>query len=138
MKPPTFIDTSHLLALVNTNDEYYEQANFAAAAIDSGLLTTEAVLTEFCNSLREARWRPIVIKTIIALRNDTDTEILSVDTSLFSRAFELYRVRLDKNWSLTDCISFVVMQERGLTEALTTDHHFEQAGFCALLREQKN
>lgn len=138
MKPPTFIDTSHLLAFVNMSDEYYEQANFAAAALEGKLLTTEAVLTEFGNSLHEARWKQLVVKTIIALRNDLDTEILSVDASLFNRAFELYRSRLDKDWSLTDCISFVVMQERGLTEALTIDHHFEQAGFRALLQELKN
>ena len=58
-----------------------------------------------------------------------------MDDDTFARGFDLYARRPDKSWSLTDCISFVVMTDRGLTEALTGDHHFEQAGFRALLRE---
>ncbi len=138
MKAPIFIDTSHLLAFVNAGDEYYEEANFAAAAITGRMLTTEAILLEFGNYLHEARWKPLVHKTITALRSDPDTEILSIQPGLFDRAFKFYGLRLDKDWSLTDCISFVVMQERGLAEALTTDHHFEQAGFRAILRDLKS
>ena len=52
----------------------------------------------------------------------------------FSEAFEAYRRRLDKEWSLTDCASFALMRERGLSEALAHDRHFEKAGFVALLR----
>jgi len=61
--------------------------------------------------------------------------ICSVSLKLFTKAVKFYSERMDKEWSLTDCISFVVMKERKLTTALTTDHHFEQAGFRALLRE---
>lgn len=65
-----------------------------------------------------------------------DTSYISVSTELFDRAVALYAARMDKEWGITDCISFVVMQERGLTAALTTDAHFEQAGFRALLLEE--
>jgi len=60
-------------------------------------------------------------------------EIVASDSGLFDRGCQLYLSRLDKEWSLTDCISFVVMRERGLSDALTSDNHFEQAGFRALM-----
>ena len=59
--------------------------------------------------------------------------IVPASQDVFEQGVELFENRLDKDWSLTDCISFIVMRERGLTEALTGDHHFEQAGFRALL-----
>jgi len=69
------------------------------------------------------------------LRADPLTEILAADHNLFERGADLYARRQDKSWILTDCISFVVLTERGLTEALTGEHHFEQAGFRALPRQ---
>lgn len=53
---------------------------------------------------------------------------------LFDEALTLYAGRLDKGWSLTDCASMAIMTRRGITEALTSDHHFEQAGFKVLLK----
>ncbi|MDZ7291938.1 MAG: PIN domain-containing protein [candidate division KSB1 bacterium] len=137
MKAPTFIDTGHILALVFKDDEYHDVAKSAATSVTNAL-TTEAVLAEIGNALSQIAWRQVAVDTIKDLRSDPDVEILSVDTSLFDRAFQLYSSRPDKEWSLTDCISFVVMQERGMTEALTTDHHFQQAGFRAVLRELKS
>jgi len=61
--------------------------------------------------------------------------VILLSTEVFSRGLLLFDSRADKEWSLTDCISFVVMEDRGLTDALTADHHFEQAGFRALLNE---
>ena len=66
------------------------------------------------------------------LRAEPEAEVIPPEAALFDRGCELYATRSDKNWSLTDCISFVVMKERGLTDALTADRHFEQAGFKAL------
>ncbi len=80
------------------------------------------------------RFRADVAQFLRQLAQDPGTEIIGPDISLYERGLELYGQRLDKAWSLTDCISFVVMTERGLTEALTGDNHFEQAGFRALLR----
>jgi uncharacterized protein len=70
-----------------------------------------------------------------ALEQDSNVEIIPLSEDLFARAFQLYRTRPDKEWGLIDCVSFTVMQERGLTAALTTDDHFRQAGFRVLLRE---
>jgi predicted nucleic acid-binding protein len=72
-----------------------------------------------------------------ALEEDPDVEIVTLSEELYKRGLQLYRERRDKEWSLTDCISFIVMQELGLTEALTTDKHFRQAGFRVLLDEEK-
>ncbi len=68
------------------------------------------------------------------LRSAEDIQIVPASADLFDRGFHYFTERPDKEWSLTDCISFVVMNERGITEGLTADHHFEQAGFVALLR----
>ena len=68
------------------------------------------------------------------LRNDSLVTIVPADKRLYDSGIALYRDRPDKAWSLTDCISFVVMKERGISEALTGDHHFEQAGFVPLLK----
>ena len=92
-------------------------------------ITTEAVLTEIGNALSRLCWHALGFATINDLRTDPDIEVVTVDTALFGRAVALYGSRSDKEWGLTDCISFVVMQERGLTHSLTTDRHFAQAGF---------
>ncbi len=133
MSPPIFIDTSYILALVNTVDEYHDRAALASLHVTSPLLTTEAVLIEIGNALARVRWRALGVATINDLRHDPNIEIVSVDTTLFERALALYDQRPDKEWGLTDCISFVVMQERQVTQVLTTDHHFTQAGFHNVL-----
>ncbi len=138
MKPPTFIDTSHIIALIRADDEYHELANFAGDVLTGKMVTTEAVLIEFGNSLSKAKYKQLAVDTIADLRNDPNIEIAPLDSSLIERALAVFGSHHDKDWSLTDCVSFVVMQERGLVEALTTDHHFEQAGFRAILRELKN
>jgi predicted nucleic acid-binding protein len=133
MKPPIFIDTGYVLALVNTADEYHQRAVAASQSVQPPFLMTEAVLTEIGNGLSRVRWRTLGYATIQDLRADPDIKIVPVDAALFDRAVELYGARLDKEWGLTDCISFVVMQERGLTHVLTTDKDFEQAGFVNFL-----
>jgi len=78
---------------------------------------------------------PKGIQVIATLQASSLVEIIPASSRLFTAALELYRSRGDKDWGLTDCASFVVMSERGLSEALTTDDHFRQAGFRALLLE---
>jgi predicted nucleic acid-binding protein len=126
---PIFIDTAYILALVNTADQHHLQAEAAATAVTPPFVTTEAVLVEIGNALSKVRWRHLGIETLHDLRTDPDIEVVPVDATLFDRALALYSSRTDKEWGLTDCISFVVMQERNLTHALTTDRDFEQAGF---------
>ena len=74
------------------------------------------------------------VRLVPHLRSDPQTKILPATRELLERGFDLFARRPDKDWSLTDCVSFVVMQDESLNEALTTDHHFEQAGFTALLK----
>lgn len=98
-------------------------------------ITTTSVLNETANSLSKPQFRSAVVEFYRRLQRSSRI-ILLVDQHLWSAGWQLYEERLDKAWSLTDCISIAVMQERGLTEALTNDKHFEQAGFRAILREQ--
>jgi len=76
----------------------------------------------------------MVIKGVEAIRRDPNIEVVPQTSMQFGEAFDMYRQMVDKEWSLTDCASFALMKERGLREALAHDHHFEQAGFVALLR----
>jgi hypothetical protein len=129
MKSQVFIDTGYILALLNTADEFHERAALASGQVKPPFLTTEAVLTEVGNALSRPRWRGAAYATIQDLRGDPNIEVVPVDAALFDHALALYGARSDKEWGLTDCISFVVMQEHNLTQALTTDGHFEQAGY---------
>ena len=129
MSSPIFIDTSYILALVNTTDQHHELARSAAATLNPPFVSTEAVLVEIGNALSRVRWRHLAIATLQDLRADPDIKIVPVDSELFDQAIALFSARTDKEWGLTDCISSVVMQKRNLTHALATDRHFEQAGF---------
>jgi predicted nucleic acid-binding protein len=92
------------------------------------------VLTEVGDALSAPVNRPAFLRLYRRLSMNSATEVVPPTIDLLEREIDLYERRPDKEWSLTDCISFVVMSERGLTEALTGDHHFEQAGFRALFR----
>ena len=131
----TFIDTSYVIALANTADRYHERASALALQPLGPFITTEAVLTEIGNALARLRWRQYAVSILQRLQEDPDIEVVPVSSALFGRALRLYGERMDKEWGLTDCISFLVMQDRVMTEALTTDQHFQQAGFRALLLE---
>jgi predicted nucleic acid-binding protein len=113
-----FVDAGHWIALLNSDDALHRRARRLNDRLRGRLVTTEAVLAE-----------------VGQVRANPNVEIVPVDAALFARAVALYTARPDKDWGLTDCISFVVMQERGITEALAADVHFVQAGFRALLRE---
>jgi uncharacterized protein len=97
-------------------------------------LTTDWVLVETADALCDPANRRRCAQFIEDLRHSRRVEIEDSSRELFEAGWELYCRRDDKGWSLTDCISFVVMQNRGITDALTGDHHFEQAGFRTLLR----
>jgi predicted nucleic acid-binding protein len=99
------------------------------------MLTTRDVLVEVANAMSKLRFRSGAMTTLRAFEADPLIEIVERTPELYRAAFDLFSKRMDKEWSLTDCLSFVVMQQRGLTEALTPDEHFVQAGFKALLRD---
>jgi uncharacterized protein len=99
------------------------------------MLTTELVLVEVADGLAAIRFRGHAVRVIFALRASSFVEIVPTSPQLFAAALEPYTNRVDKSWGLTDCSSFIVMEQYGLHEALTSDEHFRQAGFRALLLE---
>lgn len=88
---------------------------------------------EVGNWLSPASLRGLAINLLHRIEQSRRIEVVHVTPELYAKGWELYSNRLDKDWGVIDCISFVIMQERNLTEALTSDHHFEQAGFKILL-----
>jgi predicted nucleic acid-binding protein len=130
--PAVFADTAYYLALLNENDEYHAAAVARSSEISS-VVTTAWVLTELADAMCRPRHRQLVSEFIRDLRNDSRITIVELSADLFDRGLELFESRPDKSWSLTDCISFLVMKNRNLTAAVTADHHFEQAGFTILL-----
>jgi len=131
---PTFADTSFYVAAVNPRDALHVAAAEYAEGFRGGTITTEYVLIEVGNWLARSGDREVFLKLMKEIRADDHTMVVPGSSALFERGIELYARRPDKSWSLTDCISFVVMQEHGLSDALTGDHHFEQAGFRILLK----
>jgi predicted nucleic acid-binding protein len=130
-----FADTYYFVALVNRKgDEARARAMDATRMRNGRLVTTGWILTELANTLSEPRHRQLFLNILATLQGDTQTSIIQPDAPLFEQGIALFAARPDKEWSLTDCISFIVMQREGITEALTGDRHFEQAGFVALLK----
>jgi len=130
-----FADTFYFIALLNPSDATHAKAVEFTAANMVRMLTTEWVLTELADGLAKSpRGRLELLATLADLQTDEDATIVPCDHALMDEGVHLYGQRPDKGWSLTDCISFVVMTKAGVAEALTGDHHFEQAGFTALLK----
>jgi uncharacterized protein len=129
-----FADTSFYVAVFNPHDALHARAIAVAAAHQGAVVTTEFVLVEVGNFFCCGNARAVFQKMVENLRAADDIEIVPASADLFHQGYALFTDRPDKEWSLTDCISFVVMKERGITRALTADHHFEQAGFTALLK----
>jgi len=134
-----FLDTSYAVGLAVDSDQFHPQAKEMALRVEqqnTRCITTWAVMLEIGNALSKIRHRPDAVKLLEILQNDPAIEMIPLTAELLERAVEYFSARGDKEWSLTDCISFLVMTDFGLQEALTADDHFEQAGFRALLREK--
>ena len=128
-----FADTYYYLALLNPKDEAHGRAVAATSGLSFRLVTTEYVLIEVADALAGPPDRHRFLDLIEALEAHPEVTIVPAGEDLFRRGIELYRRRGDKSWSLTDCLSFLVMGDVGATEALTGDNHFRQAGFITLL-----
>ena len=128
-----FADSFYFLALYNPRDSAHDRAIEAARSFKGTLVTTDWVLAELADALSDPINRKGCIELINDLRKSTHIEIESATRESFDAGWALYQQRHDKDWSLTDCISFVVMKNREVSEALTGDHHFSQAGFRVLL-----
>ena len=124
-----FADTSFYLALINPNDFHHERASRWSRSYHGRIVTTEYVLLELGNTLARGRWREVFLILIGNLQQDKDTVVISASAELFRRGVDLFMGRPDKEWSLTDCISFVVVDQQQLSVVLATDRHFVQAGY---------
>ena len=128
-----FADTSYYIALLNRDDDSHQAVSSFTDGFEGRYVTTSAVLNELGNHLAYPPNRELFNNFLSALRIDAGVQIIHVDQRLFDAGATLYAERPDQEWSLTDCISFVVMTELSLTDALSLDHHFEQAGFRLVL-----
>ena len=130
-----FADTGYWVAVLSPIDDWKVKATAASRTLGKvRIVTTEMVLDELLAALSKVPVRAMVIRGVEAIRSNPNIEVVPQTSLQFSEAFEAYRRVMDKEWSLTDCASFALMKERGLSEALAHDRHFEQAGFVALLR----
>lgn len=133
-----FLDTAYAIALASTSDEFHPQALTLAEELEvrgTRLLTTWAVLLEIGNALSRGAYRRAAVQLLSTLQTDPSVEVIALSDQILGQALKLYSERPDKEWGLTDCVSFVVMEARSIKEALTADEHFQQAGFRVLLRE---
>ncbi len=139
MSPYAFMDTAGWLALLNSRDGLHAQAIAVRGELQRRrvrLITTEFVLIEVADAFAEPPLRTVSVEFYRGLRQANTpfaVEILPLSGDLLAKGWALYGQRPDKGWGLTDCTSFIVMQEEGIREAFTSDHHFAQAGFTILL-----
>jgi len=129
----TFADTFYYLALLNPGDEAHALALEATANRSGTLVTSQWVLTEVGDAMAAPATRRRYTDLIDAIESDPDTIVVPADAATFQHGIALFRQRADKSWPLTDCISFLVMDQHQIREVLTGDRHFAQAGFTPLL-----
>jgi predicted nucleic acid-binding protein len=132
-----FADTFFWIALTNVKDQAHERAkSFSRSAAPSTIFTTEEVLTEYLNYF--AGWglhlREKAALNVRSIFESPTVRVLAQTSGSFQTGFTLYRARIDKGYSLTDCISMETMRSEGIIDVLTNDLHFEQEGFRAVLR----
>lgn len=131
-----FVDTAAWIALLNRDDQLHTRAlERRKVLFRKGvlLITTEFVLLEVADALSAPLHRERVATFIRGLHEESGVRVIPATSNLIKEELALFSSREDKEWSLTDCISFVVMGRKQLFEAFTSDHHFEQAGFQKLL-----
>lgn len=133
-----FVDACFLIAVLSKNDQLHTRANELKQELGKiRMVTTEMVLTEVLNGLgnKGEHLRVTAANLVKKLKDNPNVEVVPQTSATFGDALRNYSNFRDKEWSHTDCASFIIMQDRSLSKALTHDHHFEQAGYTALLRE---
>ncbi len=132
---PLFADTSFYVALLNPHDVAHARALRAGERYHRSVLLSDFILLELGNAFSGAGQRRLFSKLVARLRSDPNVRIVAASRDLLEQGLQLFSSRADKEWSLTDCTLFAIMQKEGVIDALTTDHHFAQAGFPVLLGE---
>ncbi len=128
-----FADTAYFQAFLNSKDAWHAVATDFAQTYEGAIVSTQFILIELGATMSRGYPREVYTEFVKDLRTLGGIETISASEDLFNNGFDLFAARADKEWSLTDCISFVAMKERGIRDALSTDHHFVQAGFNLLL-----
>ncbi len=131
-----FADTGYWLALLNPRDQLHGKVRSVSESLGQvRIITSEMVLDELLAGLSVPPARATAVSAVGSVLVNPNVEVVPQTSLQFREAFDLYKARMDKKWSLTDCASFNLMKERGIAEALAHDEHFTQAGFVALLRD---
>ncbi len=129
-----FMDTYGLIAWINTRDAAHQRVKSYLDSYSGKIVTTEWVLLEFADAFSLSKSKPFAIEAIKRIHHLPMFLVVGFEPTVYQAGFDLYESRSDKDWSLTDCVSFVVMTQHGLSDALTADHHFEQGGFRAVFK----
>jgi predicted nucleic acid-binding protein len=129
-----FADAFYFVARLNRHDQHHERVLAFSRDFRANIITSDFVLIELADALAKSESRKRMREFLLHLRQSSACEVVPVSRELLDRALDLYHQHSDKEWTLTDCTSFVIMRERGINEVLTADHHFEQAGFVSLLK----
>jgi predicted nucleic acid-binding protein len=129
-----FADTAYFIALFSRADEHHRAAVEVSTGLTQRLVASDWVFVEVADGFAGTRNRSLIQPLVARLRGSLQSEVVRVSPSLFDEAIDLYHQYEDEEWTLTDCTSFLIMRERGITEALTTDHPSEQADMIALLK----
>lgn len=135
-----FADTGYWIALLSSHDYLHDKAIELSKDIQPAhIITSDMVLAEVLNdfSRRTETLRLAAVALVEELRKDPNTTVVAQTRQQFDRGLELYKRRPDKNWSQTDCVSFLIMKEQGISEALAYDRHFAQAGYIAVMRDEE-
>jgi uncharacterized protein len=130
-----FADAWFYIALLDADDQGHARAAAWMEAGGGRIVTTRWVLAEVANSLSAPALRGLTADFLYVLETLPEVKIAQDSDGLYARGLALYSRRADKEWSLTDCISFLVMADEEISDALTNDHHFEQAGFTTIFAD---
>src|SRR5262245_28770215 len=133
---PVFLDTVALIALMHVRDQFHHQATRVETELTASgrpIVTSDWVLTEFLAAFAKSNLRSAACQAVRRLQHNPVVSIVPADRSAWQRAFDLYADRLDKNWSLVDCLTILTCRDRGTQEVFSNDRHFAQAGLKLLL-----
>jgi len=125
----SFMDAFALIAWLDTREANHARVAAHLGTYAGRFVTTEWILMELADAFSPSRLRGYAVEFLKGIRTNKNFAIVPFDAEVYDAGFDLYSQRPDKNWSLTDCISFVVMDQFKLIDAMTEDHHFRQAGF---------
>ncbi|EDN71000.1 conserved hypothetical protein [Beggiatoa sp. PS] len=133
-----FVDTSFFIALLNSKDEHHQKALALQKQLSANNIrkvTSEYILLELGDGLSNLRFRHLAVQVLDLIYQDNSFDIIPTSSEIFTKALKLFKKRPDKAWGMTDCTSFIILWDLMLDTVLTADHHFQQAGFRALLLE---